>query len=114
MNTKVGGNFVPYNQDTEFTLFGIRTWEIWHREGRATKQKSLYEADFIETKFPSLQGRSRARQGGARPKDPQGHKYNPLGTQGRVIDPSIHRNLVKPRRERQRPSRVFEVVQEMA
>jgi hypothetical protein len=25
MNTKVGGNFVPYNQDTEFSLFGVRT-----------------------------------------------------------------------------------------
>jgi hypothetical protein len=36
------------------------------------------------------QERSRARQGGARPKDPQGHKYNPLGTQGGVIDPSNH------------------------
>jgi hypothetical protein len=36
------------------------------------------------------QGRSRAKQGGARPKAPQGHKYNPLGAQGGVIDPSIH------------------------
>jgi hypothetical protein len=36
------------------------------------------------------QGRSRARQGGACPKAPQGHKYNPLGAQGGVIDPSIH------------------------
>jgi hypothetical protein len=25
MNTKVEGNFVPYNQDTEFALFGVRT-----------------------------------------------------------------------------------------
>jgi hypothetical protein len=25
MNTKVGGNLVPYNQDTEFALFGVRT-----------------------------------------------------------------------------------------
>jgi hypothetical protein len=25
------------------------------------------------------QGGSRARKGGARPKAPQGHKYNPLG-----------------------------------
>jgi hypothetical protein len=23
MNTKVGGNFVSYNQDTEFALFGV-------------------------------------------------------------------------------------------
>jgi hypothetical protein len=28
MNTEVEGNFVPYNQDTEFALFGVRTWEI--------------------------------------------------------------------------------------
>jgi hypothetical protein len=31
------------------------------------------------------QGRSRARQGGARPKAPQRHKYTPLGAQGGVI-----------------------------
>jgi hypothetical protein len=36
------------------------------------------------------QGRSRARQGGARPNAPQGHKYNSLGAQGGVIDPSNH------------------------
>jgi hypothetical protein len=38
----------------------------------------------------SSQARFRGRQGGARPKAPQRHKYNPLGTQGGVIDPSIH------------------------
>jgi hypothetical protein len=54
MNTKVRGNFVPHNQDTEFALFGVRKWEIWWRRGRATKQESLDEADFMETKFPSL------------------------------------------------------------
>jgi hypothetical protein len=54
MNTKVGGNFVPYNQDTEFALFGFRTWEIWCRQGRAANQENLDEADFMETKFPSL------------------------------------------------------------
>jgi hypothetical protein len=36
------------------------------------------------------QGRSRTRQVESRPKAPQGHKYNPLGAQGGVIDPSIH------------------------
>jgi hypothetical protein len=51
MHTKVGGNFMPYNQDTEFTLFGVRTWEIWRRQGRATKQESLDESDFMATKF---------------------------------------------------------------
>jgi hypothetical protein len=35
MNTKVGGNFVQNNQDTEFALFGVRTWEIWCRQGMA-------------------------------------------------------------------------------
>jgi hypothetical protein len=54
MNIKVGGNFVPYNQDTEFALLGVRTWEIWCRQGRAANQKNLDEADFMETKFPSL------------------------------------------------------------
>jgi hypothetical protein len=54
MNTKVGGNFVPYNQDTEFALFGVHTWEIWFRQGRAANQENLNEADFMETKFPSL------------------------------------------------------------
>jgi hypothetical protein len=39
------------------------------------------------------QGRSRARQGGARPKAPKGHKYTPLGSQGEVIDPSIHQRV---------------------
>jgi hypothetical protein len=54
LNTKVGGNLVPYNQDTEFALFGVQAWEIYHWQGRATKQESLDEADFMETKFPSL------------------------------------------------------------
>jgi hypothetical protein len=54
MKTKVGGNFVTYNQDTKFALFGVRTWEIWCRKRRAVNQENLDEADFIETKFPSL------------------------------------------------------------
>jgi hypothetical protein len=54
INTKVGGNLVPYSQDTKFALFGVQTWEIWHRQGRATKQENLDEADFMETKFPFL------------------------------------------------------------
>jgi hypothetical protein len=28
MNTKVEDNFVAHNLDTEFSLFGVRTWEI--------------------------------------------------------------------------------------
>jgi hypothetical protein len=54
MNTKVEGNFVPNNRDTKFALFRVRTWEIWHRQVRATKQECLDKADFMETKFPSL------------------------------------------------------------
>jgi carbon monoxide dehydrogenase subunit G len=34
MNTKVEDNFMAHNQDTEFALFGVRTWEIWHCQGR--------------------------------------------------------------------------------
>jgi hypothetical protein len=57
---------------------GLRIRKIWTR--------------LILWKPSSLlsQERSLARQGGARPKAPQGHKYNPLGAQGGVIDPSIH------------------------
>jgi hypothetical protein len=41
------------------------------------------------------QGRSRARQGGAHPKAPQGHKYTPLGAQEGVINPSIHQRAAE-------------------
>jgi hypothetical protein len=54
MNTKVGGHFMSYNQDTKFALFGVRTWEIWCRQGRTANQENLDEADFMETKFHSL------------------------------------------------------------
>jgi hypothetical protein len=54
INTKIGRNFVPYNQDTESALFGVRTWEMWRWQGRLTKQESLDKADFMETKFSSL------------------------------------------------------------
>jgi hypothetical protein len=52
MNTKVEYNFVEHNLDIEFALFGVRTWEIWHRQGRTANQENL--ADFMETKFASL------------------------------------------------------------
>jgi hypothetical protein len=54
INTKVGDNFVAHNMDTEFALFGVRTWEIWCQQGRAVNQGNLDEADFMEIKFPSL------------------------------------------------------------
>jgi hypothetical protein len=54
MNTKVGDNFVAHNLDTEFALFGVCTWEIWCRQGRAANQENPDEVDFMETKFPSL------------------------------------------------------------
>jgi carbon monoxide dehydrogenase subunit G len=34
MHTKVEDNFVAHNLDTEFALFGVRTWEIWCWKGR--------------------------------------------------------------------------------
>jgi hypothetical protein len=80
MNTKVEYNFTAHNLYTEFALFGVRTREIWRRQGRAANQENLDETDIMETKFASLRGGSRARQGGARPNAPQGHKYNTLGT----------------------------------
>jgi hypothetical protein len=69
MNTKVGGNFMPYNQDTEFALFGVRTWEIRCRQGRATKQESLDEADFMETEFPSFPGKISCKARWSTPQD---------------------------------------------
>jgi hypothetical protein len=54
MNTKVGDNFVAHNLDTEFALFGVRTWEIWCQQARAANQENLDKTDFMETKFPSL------------------------------------------------------------
>jgi hypothetical protein len=52
MNTKDEDNFVAHNLDTVFALFGVHTWEIWHRQGRTANQENL--ADFMETKFASL------------------------------------------------------------
>jgi hypothetical protein len=54
MNTKVEDNFVAHNLDNEVALFGVRTWEIWRRQGRAANQENLDETDFMETKFASL------------------------------------------------------------
>jgi hypothetical protein len=54
MNTKVEDNSVAHNLYTEFTLFGVQTWEIWRRQGRDANQENLDEADFMETKFASL------------------------------------------------------------
>jgi hypothetical protein len=54
MNTKVEYNIVAHNLDTEFALFGVRTWEIWCWQGRVANQENLDEAEFMETKFASL------------------------------------------------------------
>jgi hypothetical protein len=54
MNTKVRDNFMVHNLDTEFALFGVQTWEIWCRQGRAANQKNLGETDYMETKFAFL------------------------------------------------------------
>jgi hypothetical protein len=69
MNTKVEDNFVVHNLDTEFALFSVRTWEIWHRKGRAANQENLDEADFMETKLASLPRRISCK---ARWSTPQG------------------------------------------
>jgi hypothetical protein len=90
MNAKVGDNFVAHNLDTEFALFGVYTWVIWCWQGRAVNQENLDDADFMETKFPSLPRKISCKARWSTPQGSQGHKYNPLGTQGGVIDPSIH------------------------
>jgi hypothetical protein len=69
MNTEVGDNFVAHNLDTEFALFGVRTWEIWCRQGRDVNLENLDEADFMETKFTSLPRRISCK---ARWSTPQG------------------------------------------
>jgi hypothetical protein len=69
MNTKVEDIFVEHNLDTEFALFGVRTCEIWHRQGRAANQENLDEAGFMETKFDSLPRRISCK---ARWSTPQG------------------------------------------
>jgi hypothetical protein len=69
MNTKVEDNFVTHNLDTEFALFGVRTWEIWCRQGRAANQENLDEIDFMETMFASLTRRISCK---ARWSTPQG------------------------------------------
>jgi hypothetical protein len=74
MNTKVEDNFVAHNLDTEFALFVVRTWEIWGWKVRTANQENQAKPSLLLS-----QGGSRARQGGSRPKTPQGHKYNPLG-----------------------------------
>jgi hypothetical protein len=47
-------NVVEHNLVTEFPLFGVRTWEIWRRQGRVANQENLDEAEFMETKFASI------------------------------------------------------------
>jgi hypothetical protein len=69
MNTQVEDNFVAHNLDTKFALCGVRTWEIWRRQGRAANQGNLDEADFMETKFASLPRRISCK---ARWSAPQG------------------------------------------
>jgi hypothetical protein len=110
MNIKDGGNFVPYNQDTEFALFGVQTWEIWCHQGRAANQENLDEADFMETKFPSLPRKISCKARWSTPQGSQGHKYTPVGAQGGVINPSTgtRRNLGESdddRRESSKSSR---------
>jgi hypothetical protein len=93
MNTKVGDNFVEHNLDNKFALFGVRTWEIRHPQGRVTNQEVWTMLSLWKQSSLLSQGRSHARQVGARPKALQGHKYNPLGAQGGVINPSNHQRV---------------------
>jgi hypothetical protein len=62
---------------------GLRIRKIW-------TSLILWKPSFLLS-----QGRSRARQGGAHPKAPHGHKYTPLGAQGGVINPSFHQRAAE-------------------
>jgi hypothetical protein len=66
MNTTVEDNFVAHNLDTEFALFGVRTWEIWRWQGRTANQENL--DDFMETKFASLPRRISCKERWSTPK----------------------------------------------
>jgi hypothetical protein len=79
MNTKVEYDLVAHNLDTEFALFGVRTWEIWCRQGRAVNQENLDQTDFMETKFASLSTKISCKARWSTPLGSQGYKYNPLG-----------------------------------
>jgi hypothetical protein len=46
--------------------FGVRTWEIWHWQGRSANQENL--ADFMETKFASLPRRISCKARWSMPK----------------------------------------------
>jgi hypothetical protein len=64
------------------------------------------QADFMEPSLLHSQRKSCASHGTARPKAQQGHKYNPLGAQGRGRNRSIHHNSAKPRSKHRRETMV--------
>jgi hypothetical protein len=66
MNNKVEDNVLAHNLDTEFTLFGARTWKIWRWQGRTANQENV--ADFMETKFASLPRRISCKARWSMPK----------------------------------------------
>jgi hypothetical protein len=74
MNAKVEDNFVAHNLDNKFALFGVRTWEIWRRQGSAANQENLDEAGFMQTKFASLPRRISCKARWSTPQGTQGHK----------------------------------------
>jgi hypothetical protein len=84
MNTKVEDNFVAHNLNTEFALFGVRTWEIRRRQRRAANQENLDEADFMETKFASLPRRISSKV----------RWSTPQGTPRTQIQPPRHPKMV--------------------
>jgi hypothetical protein len=60
MNTKVEDNFVAHNLDTEFALFGVRTWEIWRLQGRTANRKIwliLWKPSLFLSKEDLVQGK---------------------------------------------------------
>jgi hypothetical protein len=90
MNNKVGG--ILYHTTRTPNLHYLESGRGRYGAGKEGLRIRKIWTRLILWKPSSLlsQERSHVRQGGAHPKAPQGHKYNPLGAQGEVIDPSIH------------------------
>jgi hypothetical protein len=79
MHTKIEDNFVSHNLDTEFALFGVRTWEIWCRQWRAVNQENLDKAECMETKFGSLPSKISCKARWTTPQDsPKEKNTTPL------------------------------------
>jgi hypothetical protein len=64
-------------------------------------QENLDEADFMETKFPSLPRKISCKARWSTPQGSPRHKYTPLGAQGGVINPFIPQRVAETKEKHQ-------------